>query len=160
MPLCMHATHLQISQLNCCCMILSTMHQLCEKANIDYPNFDCCHDVQDQGSKQTGGLTLPFDLPYQNDRPKSPENLKAELQESLDKTKQDREAKTEQSKKERQQRQKQKERDKDGSICYSLLDRWTVANCFSMHVLNNAAPGACYVFAKPIALHNHAWLFC
>ncbi|KAL0038130.1 hypothetical protein WJX79_004071 [Trebouxia sp. C0005] len=67
----------------------------------------------DQGNKQIGGLTLPFDLPHQNDRPKSPEKRKTELQESLDRTKQDREAKTEQSKKERQQRQKQKERDKD-----------------------------------------------
>lgn len=67
----------------------------------------------DQGNKQAGGLTLPFELPNQKDRSKSPEKLKAEFQESLDKTKQDRDAKTEQSKKERQQRQKQKERDKD-----------------------------------------------
>lgn len=87
---------------------------------MTYPNF-CYYDMQDQGNKQIGGLTLPFDLPHQNDRPKSPEKRKTELQESLDRTKQDREAKTEQSKKERQQRQKQKERDKDGTICYSLL---------------------------------------
>ena len=73
--------------------------------------------MQDQGNKQAGGLTLPFELPYQNDRPKSPEKVKAERQENFDKFKQDREAKTEQSKKERQQRQKQKERDKDGSTC-------------------------------------------
>jgi cation transport ATPase len=88
---------------------------------LTYPNFKCCHDMQDQGNKQTGGLTLPLELPYHNDRQKSPEKVKAELQESFEKSKQDREAKTEQSKKERQQRQKQKERDKDGSICYSLL---------------------------------------
>ncbi|DBA92880.1 TPA: hypothetical protein ACH3X1_003051 [Trebouxia sp. C0004] len=67
----------------------------------------------DQGKKQTGGLTLPFELPYHNDRQKSPEKVKAERQESFDKSKQDRQAKTEQNKKERQQRQKQKERDKD-----------------------------------------------
>ena len=85
--------------------------------------------MQDQGNKQAGGLTLPFELPYQNDRPKSPEKLKADFQESLDKTKQDREAKTEQSKKERQQRQKQKERDKDGSICYSLLPHCLILEC-------------------------------
>ncbi|KAL0054146.1 hypothetical protein WJX82_004483 [Trebouxia sp. C0006] len=76
-------------------------------------SWDEVQNFTDQGNKQAGGLTLPFELPYQNDRPKSPEKLKADFQESLDKTKQDREAKTEQSKKERQQRQKQKERDKD-----------------------------------------------
>ena len=34
-PLCMHTTHLQVSQLNCCCMRLSTTHQLTQNANVD-----------------------------------------------------------------------------------------------------------------------------
>jgi len=98
--------------------------------------------MQDQGNKQAGGLTLPFELPYQNDRPKSPEKLKADFQESLDKTKQDREAKTEQSKKERQQRQKQKERDKDGAICYSLLPRCLIFGVWRL-LVNTCAPQCC-----------------
>ena len=64
-------------------------------------------------------MNLPFEIPQGNDSQKSPAKVKADFQQNLDKSKERREAKFEQSKKEREQRQKQKGRDKDGDTCYS-----------------------------------------
>ena len=57
MPLCMHATHLQISQLNCC-MIAANMHQLCEKADVDIPRFLLLS--RHAGSRQQAGRGTDF----------------------------------------------------------------------------------------------------
>lgn len=114
LPLCLQA------------LCMPGVHVMVLSTPVHHVKVWCCpltrispHGWQGDNNKQKGGVNLPFEIPQGKDSQKSPAKVKADFQQNLDKSKERREAKTEQSKKDREQRQKQRERDKDGDTCYS-----------------------------------------